>query len=57
VINEKCSCNNCDLMCDADGILYKETGVFEGFKGYVVLWVWAGVVLSAVAITVFRSYK
>lgn len=44
-------------MCDADGILYKETGVFEGFSGYVVLWVWAGVLLGAVAITVFRSYK
>ncbi|CAD8153537.1 unnamed protein product [Paramecium pentaurelia] len=57
VISERCSCNNCDLMCHDEEILYKETGVFEGFNGYLVLWVWAGAILIAALITGFRYYK
>ena len=44
-------------MCHDEEILYKETGVFEGFNGYLVLWVWAGAILIAALITGFRYYK
>ena len=44
-------------MCHDEEILYKETGVFEGFNGYLVLWVWAGALLTAGLITLFRRYK
>lgn len=44
-------------MCDSELILYEETGVFYGFNGYIVLYVWIGVLAIALGITGFRYYK
>lgn len=56
-ISSYCSCNNCELMCDAEGYLYESTGVFEGFSGTTVLISWIAVLIIAIGITVYRKSK
>lgn len=56
-ITNACSCNNCDLSCDAEDYLYVEASVFEGFNTWIVFGVWGGVLLLAATITIIRRLR
>lgn len=51
-----CSCNSCESQCTGTSY-YKPNPVMYGFNYELVFWVWGGVTVAIVGLTLLRHYK